>query len=116
MKSALAVLFFAVMLSGCASQESHTGHHGGARLGAVSFPVSCNAAAQQEFNTAMAYYHSFAWAQIREPLERALKADPSCGMVHWLRALASLDNPFIWPSNLAPSLLDHADRIVRKIR
>ena len=116
MKSAAAVLSsFAVVLAGCASQESHTGHHGGARLGAVNFPVSCNAAAQQEFNTAMAYYHSFAWAQIRDPLERALKADPGCGMVHWLRALASLDNPFTWPGIISqptlaagPDILDTA--------
>jgi hypothetical protein len=29
------------------------------QLGEVSFPVSCNAAAQQEFNRAMALFHSF---------------------------------------------------------
>ena len=50
-------------------------------------------------NVAMAYYHSFAWAQIREPLERVLEADPGCGMAHWARALASLDNPFAWPGS-----------------
>ena len=27
---------------------------------------------------------------IEEPLERALQADPSCGMVHWARALSRL--------------------------
>ncbi len=34
---------------------------GPAKLGKVNFPVSCNAAAQKEFEMAMAYYHSFAW-------------------------------------------------------
>ena len=115
MKPAAALFSFAVVLAGCASQQSHMGHHGGARLGTVHFPVSCNATAQQEFNTALAYYHSFAWAQIRDPLERALKADPGCGMVHWLRALASLDNPFTWPGIISqptlaagPEILDTA--------
>ena len=29
----------------------------------------------------------------------ALEADPGCGMAHWARALASLDNPFAWPGS-----------------
>ena len=66
-------------------------------LGKVQFKVDCNEAAQREFNLAMAYYHSFAWNQLNDPLERALKADPTCGMAHWARALGMLDNPFVWP-------------------
>jgi Tfp pilus assembly protein PilF len=117
MKSAAAVLSIAVALAGCASQEQqHAAHHGGARLGTVNVPVSCNAAAQQEFNTAMAYYHSFAWAQIREPLERAATADPSCGMVHWLRALASLDNPFAWPGIISQPTLAAGPDILETAR
>ena len=73
-------------------------HHGHApTLGKVQFKVECNEAAQREFNLAMAYYHSFAWNQLNEPLERVLKADPTCGMAHWARALGMLDNPFVWP-------------------
>jgi Tfp pilus assembly protein PilF len=100
----------AVALAGCAAQQSHEGHGGHARLGTVNFAVDCNATAQREFNTAMAYYHSFAWAQIREPLERVLQADPGCGMAHWLRALASLDNPFAWPTVISqPTLASGPD-------
>ena len=66
-------------------------------LGKVQFKVECNEAAQREFNLAMAYYHSFAWNELNAPLERALKADPTCGMVHWARALGMLDNPFVLP-------------------
>lgn len=76
-----------------------------AQLGKVHFPVSCNAAAQKEFDVAMAFYHSFAWEYYRAPLERALQADPSCGMVHWLRALGVLDNPFTWPVALSPKVM-----------
>ena len=49
-------------------------HDGDVKLGTVHFKVSCNAEAQREFDLAMAYYHSFAWEQIKLPLERALAA------------------------------------------
>jgi hypothetical protein len=78
---------------------------GGAKLGKVTFPVSCNAAAQNEFETSIAYYHSFAWLQLKTSLDRVLQADPSCGMAYWGQALALLDNPFVWPGNLSPKVL-----------
>jgi hypothetical protein len=78
---------------------------GSAKLGKVSFPVSCNPAAQKEFEVAMAYYHSFAWAQNKAALERVVQADPTCGMAHWGRALGMLDNPFQWPGSLSQKLL-----------
>ena len=55
---------------------------GPAKLGKVNFPVSCNAAAQKEFEVAMAYYHSFAWPQLKTALDRVTQADPACGMAH----------------------------------
>ena len=76
-----------------------------AKLGKVTFPVSCNAAAQKEFEIAMAYYHSFAWPENKAALERVVQADPSCGMAHWGRALGMLDNPFLWPGSLSPKVL-----------
>ena len=79
-----------------------------ARLGNVHFKVECNAAAQKEFDLAMAYYHSFAWHRYEAPLERALKADPTCGMAHWARALSILDNPFTWPGILSAARLNDA--------
>ena len=78
--------------------------HDGERLGTVHFKVECNAAAQKEIDLAMAYYHSFAWDHYKAPLERALQADPQCGMAHFVRALGTLDNPFAWPANLSPKI------------
>ena len=79
------------------------------KLGKVHFKVECSAQAQQEFDLAMAYYYSFAWAQMKAPIERALRADSACGMVYWLQAMGSLDNPFAWPGNLpAQTLADGA--------
>jgi Tfp pilus assembly protein PilF len=87
------------------SVTSHEGDPSLARLGKVRFAVSCNAAAQKEFEVAMAYYHSFAWPQLKASLERVIQADPACGMAHWGRALGYLDNPFLWPGSLSPKVL-----------
>lgn len=91
-------------------------HEGDAKLGTVHFKVGCNAAAQREFDLAMAYYHSFAWEQVKAPLERALAADPSCGMTHWARALASLDNPFGWPGNVSARTLAEGAALLEQAR
>jgi hypothetical protein len=77
-----------------------------ARLGKVEFKVACNAAAQQEFNRAMALYHSFAWPEATAAFAAVKQADPSCGMAEWGRAMTLLDNPFVWPINLPPAKLD----------
>jgi hypothetical protein len=78
---------------------------GPAKLGKVSFPVSCSPTAQQEFEVAMAYYHSCAWPQLKAALDRVTQADPACGMAHWARALGILDNPFQWPGSLSAQVL-----------
>ncbi len=105
----------ATLLAATGPAWAHDGDTVSAKLGSVHFKVGCTAAAQRDVDLAMAYQHSFAQHLMREPLERALKHDPSCGMVHWARALALLDNPFGWPGNLStatlaqgPVLLDQA--------
>jgi hypothetical protein len=101
--SAVIVLLVALAIALPTGAQSPAG--GAARLGKVTFPVSCNPAAQSEFETSMAYYHSFAWAQQKASLDRVLQADPACGMAHWGRALGHLDNPFLWPGSLTPKVL-----------
>ena len=81
-------------------------------LGKVNFRIECNADARREFNLAMAYYYSFAFPQMQEPLDRVLQADPKCGMVHWLRTLAALDNPFTWPTTISAAILSEGERIM----
>lgn len=99
--------------AGVAAHEDDTAV---ASLGRVSFKVSCNAGAQRDFNIAMAYQHSFAQHLMREPLERALKEDPACGMVYWARALASLDNPFGWPGNVSAATLAEGPTLLEQAR
>ena len=103
-RSALTAALFAFALTAAAND--------GAKLGKVHFKVECNQAAQTEFNVAMAYYHSFAWSQMQGSLERVLKADPSCGMAHWARALAALNNPFAWPTVISAATLAEGPRIL----
>ena len=105
-RSALTAALFAFALTAAAND--------GAKLGKVHFKVECNQAAQTEFNVAMAYYHSFAWSQMQGPVERVLKADPSCGMAHWARALASLNNPFTWPTIISVATLAEGPRILQE--
>ena len=112
LSAAIAAVCLAIGVPGSAQDHSHSP----ARLGKVNFPIDCNAQAQSDFNTAMAYYHSFAWQHIREPLEGVLKADPSCGMAHWARALASLDNPFTWPGGISPAALSQGTEILETAR
>lgn len=67
------------------------------KLGKVSFPVSCNIAAQKEFNRGMALFHSFWFDPAIKSFGRVLQHDPECGMAYWGIAITSVGNPFTWP-------------------
>lgn len=69
----------------------------GEKLGTVNFNVTCNAAAQQEFNRALALYHSFWFDPAKRSFVKVLELDAGCGMANWGLALSSLGNPFAWP-------------------
>jgi Tfp pilus assembly protein PilF len=69
-------------------------HGTGEKLGAVHFSTSCNAAAQKEFDRAVALLHSFQFNQAIEGFNTALKSDPTCGIAHWGIALSQWSNPF----------------------
>src|SRR5438132_733746 len=53
------------------------------RLGKVHFPVSCSAAAQKEFERAVAILHSFWYEESERAFGAAIAADPSCAMGYW---------------------------------
>ena len=103
--SGLAILIMAaVLMTATTMSQEKTPQL--ARLGEVKFKVECNGAAQQAFNRAMALYHSFAWKPAGDMFAAVAKADPSCGMAHWGRAMVLLDNPFLWPGSLPPAKLN----------
>jgi hypothetical protein len=110
----VSALFFG--LGAALPATAHDASGAPAKLGKVHFKVECNAAAQKEFDLAMAYYHSFAWELYKAPLDRALAADPTCGMAHWLRALGVLDNPFTWPIPLSPKVFAEGEASIEAAR
>jgi hypothetical protein len=96
------VMALGIATSGAWAQHSEHGTPRGAaseQLGEVNFPVSCSAAAQKDFNRAMAMFHSFWFEPAKESFAKVLKQDPECGMAHWGIAMMSMGNPFAWPPN-----------------
>ena len=94
MRGALSVLLIITAASSFispVSAQTQTAHqHAIPRLGTVEFRVECTAAAQAEFNTAMALYHSFAWPQAVAAFTAIARTDPTCGMAHWGHAMSIL--------------------------
>lgn len=107
MKKAIGVAWILVLalVTGSSGAWAHEGHEarGGEpeKLGEVNFAVSCNAAAQQEFNHAMALFHSFWIDPAKKSFAKVLLHDPECGMAHWGIAIMSMGNPFAWPPSPA---------------
>jgi tetratricopeptide (TPR) repeat protein len=83
-------LTFVVLISASAARAQE-------KLGQVRFPVSCTAAAQQEFDRAVALLHSFAFDPSTKAFATVTQMDPSCAMGHWGEAMALLfsPNPFV---------------------
>lgn len=69
------------------------------QLGEVNFPVSCSAAAQKDFNRAMALFHSFWFDPAKKSFAKVAEQDQECGMAHWGIAIMSMGNPLAWPPN-----------------
>src|SRR2546430_197299 len=79
-------LFLLVLICSDASRAQEMSQHKhemGEKLGRVNFSVSCNAAAQQEFNRAVALLHSFWYDEAEKAFSEVTKTDPKCGMGYW---------------------------------
>src|ERR1700730_8330938 len=77
-------LMMLVGVAGIAAQE---------KVGKVSFPTSCNAEVQAEFDRAIAALHSFYHTASVDALANVLQKDPSCAMAYWGIAMNALGNP-----------------------
>ena len=99
----LSIMLIGYAASGAslAQQHGHDSLHSvsSGQLGQVSFPISCSAAAQAEFNRAMALFHSFWFDPAKQSFGKVLEHDPGCGIAHWGIAIMSMGNPFTWPPN-----------------
>jgi len=54
-----------------------------ARLGKVTFPVSCAPSVQQQFSSAVAMLHSFWYEKARDTFAGVAEKVPTCGMAYW---------------------------------
>ena len=73
------------------------------KLGKVHFETSCTPEAAAAFDQGMLYQHSFWYRASQREFNKALKADPGCGIAYWGIALSLLWNPHAAPpvKNLA---------------
>ena len=106
----IALLLGAVVAAAHGQREQHA-HE---RLGRVDFPVSCNAAAQTEFDRAVALLHHMTYAEAREGFQRTATIDPRCAMAYWGIAM-TLFQP-LWPTRPGPRELQQGWDAVQKAR
>jgi hypothetical protein len=97
--------FLAVLLlplAPSAQEMDQHKHEMGEQLGRVNFSVSCNSAAQQQFNRAVALLHSFWYEEAAKGFVEVTKTDPKCGMGYWGIAMSSY-HP-VWAPPVAAEL------------
>ena len=88
----VALTLLAAGLSG--SPAAIAQHH---ELGKVSFPTSCRAAAQADFETGVAMLHSYWFNYAGKQFHAVLEKDPGCAMAYWGIALDLLGNTLSSP-------------------
>jgi len=99
------VLFTCLLILSAGSLAKEHTHGRSEKLGAVHFATSCNGAAQQEFDRAVALLHSFEFSRAVDGFTAALLVDPKCGVAYWGMALSQWSNPFAMGSKLPPDSL-----------
>ncbi|HYO47847.1 MAG TPA: hypothetical protein VEY33_14285 [Gemmatimonadota bacterium] len=85
-------------LAGPLRAQEH--EHAAEEVGTVHFVTSCNDAAQERFDRAVAKLHSFWFESAKEEFGAVAAADPDCAMAHWGTAMTLWGNPM---ARTAPS-------------
>jgi hypothetical protein len=88
-----AALALGLVFAARANAQDHS-HGTTEKLGTVAFATSCRAAAQPQFDRAVALLHSFEFLRAIEAFGETLRIDPSCAMAEWGIALSRWTNPF----------------------
>jgi tetratricopeptide (TPR) repeat protein len=89
MKKKLLWLTLTVALSArvLSAAQAHLHSDPNAKLGTVSFPISCSSAAQQAIEHGLALQHSFLFDEAEKQFHEATEKDPACAMAYWAEAL-----------------------------
>ena len=106
-KRRVMVIFAGFIATGAgvaAYAAEHHDHPVPEKLGAVTFPTSCNPASQKKFERAVALLHSFAYSATENAFRELITTDPQCAMAHWGLAMSyvhPLWEPHIYPDDAA---------------
>ena len=92
------VLSFVLLSWLCPGMYPQHQHAAPEKLGSVSFPISCAAKVQSNFNRALALLHSFTYAPALDAFAEVARQDPGCAMAHWGAAMTYY-HP-LWPAPL----------------
>ena len=68
------------------------------KLGRVNFRTSCSNKAQQQFNHAVAWLHSFEYEEAEKIFTQVTLIDPRCGMAHWGIAMSNFHPLWVPPT------------------
>ncbi len=90
-KSLLAVSALVLLSTGVAQA------HEDDKLGKVTFPTSCDAKVQAEFESGVAMLHSYWFSYAGKTFQSVLQKDPNCAMAYWGIALDLLGNSLSAP-------------------
>jgi tetratricopeptide (TPR) repeat protein len=66
-----------------ADEQMHQHSGDPQKLGKVRFPTSCDAAAQQQFNRALAMLHSFWYGEAEKQFRAVTESSPKCAIAYW---------------------------------
>lgn len=87
MKTFVSIIFLITTMSVGLLRADGDHHHSGTfdegKLGKVSFPISCAAIAQVQFNQAVAMLHSFWYDEAEKTFRQVTVTDPTCAMGYW---------------------------------
>jgi len=81
------------------SQHRHDSHEKAlTKLGRVNFRTSCSPKAQQQFNQAVAWLHSFEYEEAEKLFTHVSTVDPRCGMAYWGIAMSNFHQLWVPPT------------------
>lgn len=81
-----AILLALICVEVVKAQEAHQHQH---ELGKVNFPVTCSVSAQEQFNHAVAWLHSFEYEEAEKAFTQVTLTDQKCGMGYWGIAMSN---------------------------
>jgi hypothetical protein len=84
------------------------------KFGEVNFPISCSAAAQTQFNRAVAMLHSFFFPETVKAFTALAQQEPSCAMAYWGIAISQRPNPLV--SHFPAELMDKGWQAIQEGR